>query len=166
MCTKTYLEEQHIYIYTYRYTHLHIYWHNIYIYNASMCIRSHTWWSIGISIKTHFRGGRRDSFVSVTDRGLGGGLFSGFFLRWYLGQFCAVVDIWMSKRTCGWVMATIGRNHGTHINGSCHTYDLGQVFVVIPQREVGGWGRVPFSRNLMSPTPRRKWYLTTGRRFH
>jgi len=33
-------------------------------------------------------------------------------------------------------------------------------------REVGGWGRIPFSRNLMSPTPRRKWYLTTGRRFH
>jgi len=33
-------------------------------------------------------------------------------------------------------------------------------------REVGGWGRVPFSRNLMSPTPRRKWYLTTGRRAH
>jgi len=33
-------------------------------------------------------------------------------------------------------------------------------------REVGGWGRVPLSRNLMSPTPRRKWYLTTGRRFH
>ena len=34
------------------------------------------------------------------------------------------------------------------------------------EREVGGWGRVPFSRNLMSPTPRRKWYLTTGRRAH
>ena len=33
-------------------------------------------------------------------------------------------------------------------------------------REVGGWGRVPFSRNLMNPTPRRKWYLTTGRRAH
>ena len=32
--------------------------------------------------------------------------------------------------------------------------------------EVGGWGRVTFSRNLMSPTPRRKWYLTTGRRAH
>ena len=32
--------------------------------------------------------------------------------------------------------------------------------------EVGGWGRVPFSRNFMKPTPRRKWYLTTGRRFH
>jgi len=43
-------------------------------------------------------------------------------------------------------------------------------FVNIPisthTREVGGWGRDPFSRNLMSPTPRRKWYLTTGRRFH
>jgi len=23
--------------------------------------------------------------------------------------------------------------------------------------EVGGWGRDPFSKNLMSPTPRRKW---------
>ena len=32
--------------------------------------------------------------------------------------------------------------------------------------EVDGWGRVPFSRNFMKPTPRRKWYLTTGRRFH
>ena len=32
--------------------------------------------------------------------------------------------------------------------------------------EVGGWGRVPFSRNLMSPTPRCKWYLSTGRRAH
>ena len=33
-------------------------------------------------------------------------------------------------------------------------------------REVGGWGRDPFSRNFMKPTPRRQWYLTTGRRFH
>jgi len=33
-------------------------------------------------------------------------------------------------------------------------------------REVGGWGRDPFSRNFIKPTPRRKWYLTTGRRFH
>ena len=32
--------------------------------------------------------------------------------------------------------------------------------------EVGGWGRDPFSRNFMKPTPRRKWYLTTGRSFH
>jgi len=35
-----------------------------------------------------------------------------------------------------------------------------------PLWEVGGWGRDPFSRNFMKPTPRRKWYLTTGRRFH
>ena len=40
------------------------------------------------------------------------------------------------------------------------------VEVEVDRGEVGGWGRVPFSRNLMSPTPRRKWYLTTGRRFH
>ena len=32
-----------------------------------------------------------------------------------------------------------------------------------PVGEVGGWGRDPFSRNFMKPTPRRKWYLTTGR---
>ena len=31
---------------------------------------------------------------------------------------------------------------------------------------LGGWGRDPFSRNFMKPTPSRKWYLTTGRRFH
>ena len=43
------------------------------------------------------------------------------------------------------------------------------VFVLMHYRrwgEVGGWGRDPFSRNFMKPTPRRKWYLTTGRRFH
>ena len=34
------------------------------------------------------------------------------------------------------------------------------------RRGVGGWGRDPFSRNFMKPTPRRKWYLTTGCRFH
>ena len=39
-------------------------------------------------------------------------------------------------------------------------------YVIEEAREVGGWGRLPFSRNLMSPTPRRKWYLTTGRRAH
>ena len=37
---------------------------------------------------------------------------------------------------------------------------------VLYERVVGGWGRDPFSRNFMKPTPRRKWYLTTGRRFH
>ena len=30
----------------------------------------------------------------------------------------------------------------------------------------GGLGSSTISKNLMSPTPRRKWYLTTGRRFH
>ena len=35
-----------------------------------------------------------------------------------------------------------------------------------PHGEMGGWGRDPFSRNFMKPTPRRKWYLTTGRRAH
>ena len=45
-------------------------------------------------------------------------------------------------------------------------YIHSHMYVYTSFREVGGWGRVPFSRNLMSPTPRRKWYLTTGRRFH
>jgi len=30
----------------------------------------------------------------------------------------------------------------------------------------GGLGSCTISKNLMSPTPRRKWYLTTGRRAH
>ena len=50
------------------------------------------------------------------------------------------------------------RKSGVHVCVSLHK--------CARRREVGGWGRVPFSRNLMSPTPRRKWYLTTGRRFH
>jgi len=29
-----------------------------------------------------------------------------------------------------------------------------------------GLGSSPIFKNLMSPTPRRKWYLTTGRRAH
>jgi len=44
--------------------------------------------------------------------------------------------------------------------------DMRKYIYIYALREVGGWGRVPFSRNLMKPTPRRKWYLTTGRRFH
>ena len=46
------------------------------------------------------------------------------------------------------------------------TPDIRIYICVQCHREVGGWGRDPFSRNLMSPTPRRKWYLTTGRRAH
>ena len=33
-------------------------------------------------------------------------------------------------------------------------------------RRGGGLGSSTIFKNLMSPTPRRKWYLTTGRRFH
>jgi len=33
-------------------------------------------------------------------------------------------------------------------------------------RRGGGLGSSTISKNLMSPTPRRKWYLTTGRRAH
>ena len=47
-----------------------------------------------------------------------------------------------------------------------YMYTYVYMFTHIVRREVGGWGRVSFSRNLMSPTPRRKWYLTTGRRAH
>jgi len=34
------------------------------------------------------------------------------------------------------------------------------------QRRGGGLGSSTIFKNLMSPTPRRKWYLTTGRRAH
>ena len=70
----------------------------------------------------------------------------------------------------------------TRLNELCHTIcmallnvlrALARTLVRVPKStvrwlggEVGGWGRVPFSRNFMKPTPRRKWYLTTGRRFH
>jgi len=47
-----------------------------------------------------------------------------------------------------------------------HIYMMCMYDVYVWRGEVGGWGRVPFPRNLMSPTPRRKWYLTTGRRAH
>ena len=43
----------------------------------------------------------------------------------------------------------------------CHAHES-----TARRREVGGWGRDPFSRNFMKPTPRCKWYLTTGRSFH
>ena len=58
------------------------------------------------------------------------------------------------------------------VSHQSHTYEwfdvshTGYVTNMNALREVGGWGRVPFSKKLMSPTPRRKWYLTTGRRAH
>jgi len=60
---------------------------------------------------------------------------------------CACVCVYSCDRLCGALVAQV-RNELRNLG------------------EVGGWGRVPFSRNLMSPTPRRKWYLTTGRRAH
>ena len=45
-------------------------------------------------------------------------------------------------------------------------YDMYKCVLYVIHGEVGGWGRGPFSRILMSPTPRRKWYFTTGRRAH
>jgi len=55
------------------------------------------------------------------------------------------------------------QHSATHMQGI--SWDLRERIPGLRERW-GGWGRVPFSRNLMSPTPRRKWYLTTGRRFH
>jgi len=50
---------------------------------------------------------------------------------------------------------------------SCQYFtDINTIITSLCGREVGGWGRVPFSKKLMSPTPRRKWYLTKGRRAH
>jgi len=42
-----------------------------------------------------------------------------------------------------------------HSNESCHMY-RSTYERVMPHGEVGGWGRDPFSRNFMKPTPRRK----------
>jgi len=36
------------------------------------------------------------------------------------------------------------------------------IFFIRSAGEVGGWGRDPFSRNFMKPTPRRKWYILLG----
>ena len=59
----------------------------------------------------------------------------------------------------------------THLTFTCSTDQIAsrhkfEISLAVPIQEVGGWGRDPFSRNFMKPTQRRKWYLTTGRRFH
>ena len=60
-------------------------------------------------------------------------------------------------------MGTIGRCTSSYAS----TSEITRVGLRVEMLgEVGGWGRDPFSRNLMKPTPRRKWYLTTGRSFH
>ena len=50
------------------------------------------------------------------------------------------------------------RSNGTLIHESLN----GEV----QRRRGGGLGSSTIFKNLMSPTPRREWYLTTGRRFH
>jgi len=70
---------------------------------------------------------------------------------------------WVGRVAYEWIML--------HTKESCLSYDWVMSHVNDNEkyhvtREVGGWGRDSFSRNLMSPTPHRKWYLTTGCRFH
>ena len=45
------------------------------------------------------------------------------------------------------------------------SFDVSQITPHIRKRG-GGLGSSTIFKNLMSPTPRRKWYLTTGRRAH
>ena len=67
---------------------------------------------------------------------------------------CVCLSVWISQTN--W-----------QEQGGSRVWEYVSLFVYIGLLwEVGSWGRVPFSRNLMSPTPRRKWYLTTGRRAH
>ena len=88
------------------------------------------------------------------------------------------IAAWMNPCECPrsiWhVMSPTWGSHASHRHESCHAYGCVMAPTCIAtwmcprkaSREVGGWGRDPFSRNFMKPTPRRKWYLTTGRRFH
>ena len=66
------------------------------------------------------------------------------------------------SRTCIYTHSQHTASHSRTPSSQPHIY----THSLARRGEVGGWGRVPFSRNLMSPTPRRKWYLTTGRRAH
>ena len=66
---------------------------------------------------------------------------------------------YLTRRKCVHDLNEFSKFHQR--NESSQTHALKESF-----GEVGGWGRDPFSRNFMKPTPRRKWYLTTGRRFH
>ena len=63
----------------------------------------------------------------------------------------------------------LNSKEGTHSHSDFEDYDIQHTPHRVrahTRRVVGGWGRDPFSRNFMKPTPRRKWHLTTGRRFH
>jgi len=69
--------------------------------------------------------------------------------------------IWMSQVTyevmshvIDWLVYTW---HGSFAHSHV-TWHMSHMNVsTTSHREVGGWGRVPISKKLMSPTPRRKW---------
>jgi len=85
-------------------------------------------------------------------------------------------DTWMrhvthmneSCHTYEWVMATQVETHILTSAMATHTqihYMYKHVYIYAYHTRGGGLGSSTIS-NLMSPTPRRKWYLTTGRRAH
>jgi len=76
-----------------------------------------------------------------------------------IGKLCVCMCVCACVCACVCVPTTTRRDYTDNL---C----VCLVSTFVHSREVGGWGRVPFSKNLMSPTPRRKWYLTTERRAH
>ena len=76
-----------------------------------------------------------------------------------------IIYSWMCRMTYAWVVTwlTYYEYVTSYTRIRMRVWCLLWRYVI---REVGGWGRVPFSKKIMSPTPRRKWYSTTGRRAH
>jgi len=74
-------------------------------------------------------------------------------------------DPYIPKETCKRDLDLLIHVPSEHCR-ACTTSQILRARPSVFTREVGGWGRDPFSRNFMKPTPRRKWYLSTGRRFH
>ena len=64
--------------------------------------------------------------------------------------------------------SNIGETQGNCVDASVHHIvfiESGDTHERVSTRG-GGLGSSTIFKNLMSPTPRRKWYLTTGRRAH
>ena len=77
--------------------------------------------------------------------------------------------MWMSRATHMWISRVADVKESCHTREcvkATHVSDWSYHDISTIHERWGGWGRDPFSRNLMSPTPRRKWYLTTGHRFN
>ena len=88
-----------------------------------------------------------------------------FWLGRLYSHKCAIVlYIYIESYICSYIYLYINMHIYTYTYMYIHIYI--HTYQTTRQGEVGGWGRVPFSRNFMKPTPRRKWYLTTGHRFH